>query len=185
MGYLGRVTLRADQEPALVDLLRSIGRLRHDGHTILELATVEDSKSNGFAERAVRSVEEMVRTLKVDLERRLEARVPIDSPALPWLVEHAVDLVNKLQVGSDGRTAYERLKLKRYHGEMYRFCEPVLARVTGKPVGAGLSLSALSKQYGLANVSTQASTSSQGNPTGACSDVRRSSRVLQSLRWSC
>ena len=135
MGYLGRVTLRADQEPALVDLLRSIGRLRHDGHTILELATVEDSKSNGFAERAVRSVEEMVRTLKVDLERRLEARVPIDSPALPWLVEHAVDLVNKLQVGSDGRTAYERLKLKRYHGEMYRFGEPVLARVTGKPVG--------------------------------------------------
>ena len=40
---------------------------------------------------------------------------------MTWLVEHCADLLNKYSVGKDGRTAYERIKSKRYGGEMIEF----------------------------------------------------------------
>ena len=60
-GYHGREVLRSDQEPALQDLMGEVARLRGDLPTVLEASPVGDSQSNGFVERAVRSVEEMIR----------------------------------------------------------------------------------------------------------------------------
>ena len=57
---------------------------------------------------------------------------------IPWIVEHCADLVNKLQVGQDGRTAFERLKWKRYRGEMLQICSLVMLRVSGKVHGGVL-----------------------------------------------
>ena len=53
-------------------------------------------------ERAVRTVEEMERTLKLDLEGRISETLKISHKVIPWLIEHAVDLVNKVQVSQDG-----------------------------------------------------------------------------------
>ena len=41
------------------------------------------------------------------------------------MVEHAADLITKLQVGSDGKTAYERIKGKKFGREMVEFGEKV------------------------------------------------------------
>ena len=47
-----------------------VARLRGDLLTVLETSPVGDSQSNGFVERAVRSIEEMVRTHKIALEAK-------------------------------------------------------------------------------------------------------------------
>ena len=54
----GQVTLRSDQELAIVDVLREIANLRGSRGTLLEHSPVADSQSNGFIECGIRSVEE-------------------------------------------------------------------------------------------------------------------------------
>ena len=63
-----KIIIKNDQEPA-----------------ILEDAKVKDSQSNGKAERALQEHEEMLRTIKLALQRRLERRVPATHPLTSWL----------------------------------------------------------------------------------------------------
>ena len=53
---------------------------------------VGESQSNGFAERAVLSIEEMIRTHKIALEVRLGEKVNITHPGIGWLIEHCEDI---------------------------------------------------------------------------------------------
>ena len=126
--------VRSDQEAALRSLVSEVARLRGDAVTIPEHPAVGDSQGNGFVGRAVRTVEEMVRTLKLDLETRISQNLNITHKVILWLVEQ-VDLVNKLQVGQDGKTNFERLKGKRFNGDLVRFANPVMMRVAGKVQG--------------------------------------------------
>ena len=114
MGHYGQVTLRSDQELAIVDVLREIANLRGSRGTLLEHSPVADSQSNGLIERGIRSVEEMTRVLLFDLSSQVGSSISVHSPVFPWIVEHAADLLNKCHVASDGKSAYERLK-KRSH----------------------------------------------------------------------
>ena len=77
LGHYGTVTLRSDQEDALVALLREIADGRPEERTILENNFVADSRANGFIERAVRGTEEMVRVIKLDLEKRIQAKIEV------------------------------------------------------------------------------------------------------------
>ena len=52
-----QVTLKFDQNPAILDVLREIANLRGSRATLLEHSPVADSQSNGFTERRIRSVE--------------------------------------------------------------------------------------------------------------------------------
>ena len=76
MGHHGKTVVRTDQEAAIVDLLRTVAKHRGEARTIFETAARSDSKGNGCAEKTVQSIEEMVRTLLVDLEERSEDRYP-------------------------------------------------------------------------------------------------------------
>jgi hypothetical protein len=90
-------------------------------------------------ERGVRSVEEMTRVLKLDLEARIGSKIEVASNVFSWIVVHATDLINKLQVGRDGKTAFERCKGKRYKGEVFAFGSVVMIRVSGKVAGGEMS----------------------------------------------
>ena len=68
-----------------------------------------ESQSNGTAERAVRSIMDMVRTLKHALESRLRARITCSHPLIRWLVGHAAWVLNMYSLGADGHTPYGRL----------------------------------------------------------------------------
>ena len=48
----------------------------------------------------------MVRTLKLDLEGRISETLKITRRVISWLIEYAVDLVNKVQVGQDGKNKF-------------------------------------------------------------------------------
>ena len=51
------------------------------------------------------------------------------------MVEAAADLLNKFVVGADGRTAYERIKGKKYKGEMAEFGRKIMYKIPCKPQG--------------------------------------------------
>ena len=73
--------------------------------------------------------------MKLALEQRLKAKVPTSHKVMTWLVEHAADTINRFAVGLDGRTAYERIKGKKYRGEVVEFGRMVMYKIPRKPEG--------------------------------------------------
>ena len=134
-GYHGRVVFRTDGEPAILDLMGEVARLRGDLPTVLEHGAPGDSQSNGFVERAIRSVEDMIRTHKLALEEKIGEVLKVDTAAMAWLVEHCADILNKCQQGKDGRTPYERLRGKQFSGSMLEFGSQVMLKVMDKVSG--------------------------------------------------
>ena len=120
MGYTGSIILKSDQEPAIMDLVKEVKKKRK-GATIIEAGKTKDSQSNGMIERGIQSVEGIVRTMKLSLEKKINKKIPCVHPVMSWLIEHGAETLNRYQVGRDGRTPYERLKGKAYKGEMIEF----------------------------------------------------------------
>ena len=135
MGYHGRVVVRSDGEPAIRDLMQELARARGDLETSIENTPPGDSRANGYAERAVRSLEEQIRAIKIGFEQNTGREVDVQSLGMEWLFEHCADILNKCVVAHDGKTAYERIKLKQYHGQFYEFGEVIMSKVPGKPSG--------------------------------------------------
>ena len=97
LGHHGRLVIRCDQDAALKSLVSEAARMRGDAVTISEHSAVGDSRGNGFIERAVRMSRRWVRTLKLDLEGRISETLKITRKVISWLIEYAVDLVNKVR----------------------------------------------------------------------------------------
>ena len=76
-----------------------------------------------------------MRAMLLALERRLDAKIPVTHKVVTWLVEHAADILNKFAVGIDGRTAYERIKGKKFHGEMVEFGRGEMYKIPCKSEG--------------------------------------------------
>ncbi|CAE8634939.1 unnamed protein product [Polarella glacialis] len=105
-----KLLIKSDQEPSIIDFSRA------------------KSQSNGVAEAAVQIVEDILRTLKLGVERRVSAKLPCAHPAMEWLVSHAADVTTKYLRGRDGKTAYERLKGKPCREDVVEFGECILYR---------------------------------------------------------
>ena len=82
-----------------------------DGRAIHESSPVGSSQSNGF-EMGIQDVEGQAKTLKPGFKSHIGEKIRSDHNIIPWLVEYAAVLLNRGQVGSDGKTSYERLKGK-------------------------------------------------------------------------
>ena len=139
MGCHGRVLIRTDGENAIKDLAAEVARARGDLPTVLESPPPTDSKANGFAERAVRSLEEQTRVFKTAFQSSTKKVLEVDVPGMAWLVEHSADTLNKALVGTDGRTAYERVRGRPYRGQLYEFGQVIWSKLSGKPIGGAVS----------------------------------------------
>ena len=84
-------------------------------------------------------MEERVCVQQLAVENRIQAKLDVHSAAFAWLVETAVDSWNKQHVAADGKTAYERLKSKKYRGDFLPFASPVMLRVAGKVRGGEMT----------------------------------------------
>ena len=133
------VVVKTDQEPAIKHLVDEIGRRKGEvgGRWIKENSPVDSHASNGIVERAVRSVQGQVRVLKGALEDRWGAKITAKHMVIPWLMEYASHLLNRYEVGHDGRTAYERCKGKPAKTMGVEFGEKVLWR--RKPAGGAMA----------------------------------------------
>ena len=125
---LEKVTIKTDNEPALVAVADQVGRLRAakgGKGMVVEHSPVHSSKSNGIVERAVQSVQGMVRTMRSAVEEKWGVKLEVEHVVLPWLVEYAGWLLTRAEVGADGKTAYESSRGKT-------------ARLTGVEFGEGV-----------------------------------------------
>ena len=55
-GYHGRLIVKSDQEPAVVDLMKELAKRRLYAPTVIESSKAYDSKSNGRAEGDARRI---------------------------------------------------------------------------------------------------------------------------------
>ena len=127
LDWLGhkRVAMKSDQEPSILDV-KSAVKAQWRGEIVPEESPVGDSQSNGRVERAVRSAQEQVRVLKSALDARYGKKVPGDHAVLPWLMDYSGILLTRFRVGSDGKTAYQRVKGKPFKLALPEFGENVL-----------------------------------------------------------
>ena len=105
--------------------MQSVKREKHQDISF-EHSPVAEHQSNGVAERAVKTVQGQVRTLKLALEARISEKVAETSDVVPWMIRHAAMLLNIGQRGDDGRTAWERVKGRRFNREVPEFGERVM-----------------------------------------------------------
>jgi hypothetical protein len=87
--------------------------------------------SNGIVEKAVQSVVMCLRTLKSSLDERMKCRINVLHPISTWLCEYTTFMMNRMEVGSDGKTAYERVKGKRCEVAGLEFAERGLYKYHG------------------------------------------------------
>ena len=99
----GRIIIKSDQEPAVKGLVKDLVEARAEGKSVVEESPVGSSGSNGVVERTVQAVEGLVRVILLALEAE---------PIVTYIPDHAMYLINRLKVGKDGKTAYERVKGK-------------------------------------------------------------------------
>ena len=124
-GYEGqKLTFKTDQEASIVALKRAVTAAR-TGETVPIESPVRASKSNGMMESAVGIWQGQLRTIKHYTEYMMKKRIEVDSVLFSWLVPFCSDVMNKFRVGSDGRTAYERITEHKFKGTVVGFGELV------------------------------------------------------------
>ena len=112
----GDIIVKTDQEPAIKCLVKDIVLERGEelgNKTIVEESPVGSKGSNGVAERAVQEVEGQLRVLKLAFEGRLGREVDVEECVVTFMAEYGAHLLNRLLIGKDGKTAYERNKGKK------------------------------------------------------------------------
>jgi|AACY02.6.fsa_nt_gi hypothetical protein len=115
-----------------------VTKARGEAKTHLESAPRSDPHGNQLGERTVHQVEEEVRALFLDLEERLSDRISVQGPVVPWLLECAVDGLNKFEVGKVKKTPHERCCGWPFSGSTYPFASLVMHRVTGQVRGGDM-----------------------------------------------
>ena len=68
---------------------------------------VRVSKSNPHVERAVRKLRGPFRKLKLEYEKSVGTRLPVDHDGVGWLVAWTADVLLKYKTKANGRTPYE------------------------------------------------------------------------------
>ena len=103
--------LKSGQEPSIVALKAALKEYWRGGECTLEESPAYDPASNGGVERAVRSVKELMRTLKSDLESKSQIEFKLSNPSdrnlLGWMAEYTGNLLRRFSVRPDGKSPHE------------------------------------------------------------------------------
>ena len=133
LGY-PQVVLKSDNEPAVVKVLQeALGALKVTGvQAGEEHSPPYDPQANGAVESAVKQVKGRLRTMKLCLERRIRKRIPPRHPIIAWMVTHVADLLRFRLRGMDGKTPYERVRLRPFSSRLVCFGESCLYKGRSK-----------------------------------------------------
>ena len=131
----GDIIIKSDQEASIRALVKDIVEERGDEsgkRTIIEEAPKGSKGSNGVVERGVQTMEGQLRVLKSAFEERVGQRVDAEARVVTFMAEYGAYLVNRLEVGKDGKTAYERSKGKQGKVLGVEFGEKLMYKVKPK-----------------------------------------------------
>ena len=125
-GYGGeKVAIKSDQEVAILALKRAVIAARQ-GETVPIESPVRESKCNGAVERAVRTWQGQMRTIKHHVEHCLQERLAHDHPLTQWMMVWAADSLNRYKVHANGRTSYEIITGHRCNMQVFGIAEVVM-----------------------------------------------------------
>ena len=140
LGYQ-TISLRSDNEPAIVNLLKHA--LTEARLKVVDLIQIQeehpnsyDSRGNGEIEAAVIQVTKVLATNKLDLERRISMKILQPHHVGSWLIACAAWMITVRVVGPDGRTAYKRIKHRTYIKRLVPFEEVVQAYLQPRALSA-------------------------------------------------
>ena len=102
-----RLILKSDGEPAIVAVREALAAY-HGGSVTPEQPPKGEHQSNGAVEEAGRTVRDMVRVLKSQLEGKLDRLIDGQEPIMQWMARWAAMSLSRFKVGRDGKTAYQR-----------------------------------------------------------------------------
>ena len=88
---------------------------------IMEASLLNEHQSNGVVEHAVQTLGAMIRTRKLAFEQSYSKELDADLVVLLWLAKHAAVTVSLFEIGSEGRTVYERSRDKPYRERVSHF----------------------------------------------------------------
>ena len=131
------VLIRSDNEPGILALKESTATaLKLTGVTVkMKESALHDSQSNGVADIPLKDVEDAVRTDLACLVRRFGQEFPGRHPVLTWLVKYSVAMVNRCRRGSDGKTAYELRKGRKFARALPHLAEKIFFMILGVTKG--------------------------------------------------
>ena len=130
-GLQGAITLRSDQEPAVLALVSAVLAKRGGEGGQPEATPSRSSQSLGGAERYNQAVSSQLRSLLLQLQRRVCAEIHVGLNAFPWAVRHAAWLLTRFVVKEHGSTAWALLRGRPFAGDVAEFGETVLGRLPG------------------------------------------------------
>ena len=104
---LSPTTLHPDQEDYLIQLLKATASAM-GGHIAVRQSPTYPSQSHGNVERFHRTLLGQVRALVQQVSANYDIHITNKHPILPWIVRHAVYLLNRHAVHNDGQTSYQR-----------------------------------------------------------------------------
>ena len=122
------ILIKTDQESSVKALIEDAVNEREEGRTVVEESPVGSSGSNGVVERAVQGVEGHIRVVLLALENRIGRQLDPEEPIVAFIPEYAAYILNRLEVGKDGKTAYERARGKKATVVGLEFGEKLLWR---------------------------------------------------------
>ena len=180
----GDVIVKTDQEAAIKYLVKDIVLERGDEkgcRTIVEESPVGSSGSNGVVERAVQAVEGQIRVMKLALEDRIGLEVKADSCIVTFMAEYGAYMMNRLEVGKDGKTPYERVKGKAATLLGVEFGEKLLWR---KKAGSKMDKLNPKYEYGIFVGARPRSGELWVATAAGVVKARAARRIVRELRWS-
>ena len=122
---LSNTVVQSDQEEHLISLLKSTAARLGNNITVRQ-SPAYSSQSQGSVERFHRTLMGQVRTLKAQLETNYDIIITSQHPIIPWLVRHAVYLLNRYATHADGNTSFYRRWNKEHRTSLCEFGETVL-----------------------------------------------------------
>ena len=126
-GYRGKIALKTDTEPALLDLRKEVEK-KLDNDLVVVRPLPGESQSNGVIEAGVKTFKGLLRVHLIALERKVDVHVPTAHPLMKWILELATDITAKYLMGSDDKTGHNRLVGKQVHEEQLEFEEKTLCK---------------------------------------------------------
>ena len=112
LGYK-KIVMKSDNESSILSLKQAV-KDNTNVEIIPEESPVGDHQANGEVENAIKRIAGQFRTLKESTETRYQERLKSDHHAIPWMISHAASVINKYQVGQDGKTNHRRWKGKDF-----------------------------------------------------------------------
>ena len=122
-----RVRLRCDGEPTTLSCGARLKELLPES-VVLERTPRHDSQANP-TERAIRTLEEQVKVLRLDFEKGTGTELLENSCLRPWLMRHAGWLDARFRVKTNGATPYQDAYDSTYSSVLLPFGELVLFRI--------------------------------------------------------